>query len=105
VPAEIEAATARGYEYRGENGIPGREYFSRRPAPAVHIHALHLDHAEARVMLTFRDYLRANPDAAQRYEALKRRLAVEFAGDRPAYTDAKAVFVAEIIRLATRLGA
>jgi GrpB-like predicted nucleotidyltransferase (UPF0157 family) len=98
---EIEAAEARGYEYRGEQGIERREYFSRRTPPPAHIHALPADHPEGRMMLLFRDYLRAHPDVARGYEVLKRRLAVEFAGDRPAYTDAKAAFVAEVIRLAT----
>ena len=34
--AEIEAIAAPGYEYRGEQGAPGRQYFSRRlPAPGL----------------------------------------------------------------------
>lgn len=96
---EIEAAVSRGYEYRGEQGIGGREYFSRRDAPAAHIHAFHRDHPEGRLMLAFRDYLGAHAEAAREYEALKRRLAVEYAGNRPGYTDAKEPFVRQMLRL------
>lgn len=43
--------------------------------------------------LAFRARLRANPDAATRYESLKINLAARFRDDREAYTQAKAEFV------------
>jgi GrpB-like predicted nucleotidyltransferase (UPF0157 family) len=48
--------------------------------------------------LAFRDYLRANPAEAHRYEALKRDLAARYPSDREAYTDAKTEYVDEIHR-------
>ena len=46
----------------------------------------------------FRDALRADPALAQRYAALKIRLAAEHRADREAYTDAKADFVRDVVR-------
>jgi GrpB-like predicted nucleotidyltransferase (UPF0157 family) len=46
----------------------------------------------------FRDILRARPDLAAGYAALKRELAARLAHDRPAYTDAKTDFVLRVLR-------
>ena len=43
--------------------------------------------------LYFRDYLKAHPQTAKEYEALKLRLWKEFEHDRNAYTDAKTGFI------------
>ena len=51
-------------------------------------------------MLAFRDYLRANPEAAAEYEVLKCRLAAEHTHDREAYTAAKGELVARFTELA-----
>ncbi len=50
--------------------------------------------------LAFRDYLRSHPTAAERYAALKRKLASQHLADREAYTDSKAQFVREITKQA-----
>lgn len=50
----------------------------------------------------FRDYLRRNPSEAQRYQALKLRLAAEHRHDREAYTEAKADYVQRITAAAKR---
>lgn len=74
-----------------------------KPDPARRTHHLHLiPTGSARLAdeLAFRDYLRAHPDAAGRYAALKQELAVRYREDRDAYTDGKAAFVAEVTRAA-----
>lgn len=68
-------------------------------AVKYHIHMAPCDHPLMHNLL-FRDYLRAHPDAAKRYEKLKYELAELHRTDREAYTDAKGEFVAEIIALA-----
>ena len=99
--AEIAAISAHGYEYRGEQGIPGRQYFSRTTSPAVHIHChLMTDASEGLRMLYFRDYLRAHPETARDYEALKRSLSEQHRSDREAYTEAKTAFIRQIEALA-----
>lgn len=88
-----------GYEYRGEAGIAGRRYF-RKGISAVSTH--HLSIAETggeiwRRHILFRDYLRANAEAAQRYDELKKNLATKFRDRREDYTNAKTGFVEEIL--------
>jgi len=52
---------------------------------------------ELRRHLAFRDYLRAHPEEARTYAALKRESARRSGGDRRAYTDAKGEFVEHIL--------
>ncbi|RWR13110.1 GrpB family protein [Paenirhodobacter populi] len=88
-----------GYEYRGANGINGRHYFSKGAPHTHHVHMLAAGHPEIARHLGFRDYLRAHPDEARAYEALKRDLAARFRTDRRAYAAAKDAFCARIDRL------
>jgi GrpB-like predicted nucleotidyltransferase (UPF0157 family) len=50
----------------------------------------------------FRDYLRRNSEEAQRYEKLKRDLAVQFRNDREAYTQGKSDYIREVMEKARR---
>jgi len=83
--------------------------FFHRPAEWPHTHHVHVVEAggaEERQTLAFRDYLRAHPDAAREYEALKRALAAAFGGAdaaaREAYANAKSEFVTRINALTRR---
>jgi len=74
-----------------------------KPSPAFRTHHLHLVPVGSRrwiEQLAFRDYLRANPDAAMEYATLKWRLADAHRFDREAYTDAKAPFVERVLKAA-----
>jgi GrpB-like predicted nucleotidyltransferase (UPF0157 family) len=53
-----------------------------------------------REQLAFRDALRADPQVALRYEALKWSLAERHRNDRVAYTEAKSDFVREVLERA-----
>jgi GrpB-like predicted nucleotidyltransferase (UPF0157 family) len=77
--------------------------FFHRPAQWPHTHHVHVVQAgseEERRTLAFRDCLRAHPDAARDYEALKRDLAAAFGGAdadaREAYASAKSEFVTRV---------
>lgn len=48
----------------------------------------------------FRDYLNEYPDVAQKYEALKKELALIYPDNERKYTDAKKACVDEVLRLA-----
>ena len=50
--------------------------------------------------LLLRDYLRADPQAAAGYQAVKQRLAARYPSDRRAYADAKVPHFWELIRRA-----
>jgi len=74
-----------------------------KPDPARRTHHLHLIPAKSTRLddeLLFRNYLRAHPDRAAEYGALKRRLAEQHATDREAYTRAKSGYVERITLIA-----
>lgn len=86
---------ALGYEPRGEYGIPGRRFF--RKGIERRTHHIHIfqesDHQNILRHVAVRDYLRAHPEAAAAYAALKRKLAAQFPRDIEAYCDGKDSFV------------
>ena len=98
----VAAVEALGFTHKGEYGIEGRHYFSSVPGlePQVHVHAYSPGNEEWTAHLIFRDYLRANPEAAREYEALKRDLAAKHTTQREIYTDGKTGFVMETLRKA-----
>lgn len=87
-----------GYVHEGDKGISGREAF-RWPSGTArhHLYVCARDNAEHRRQVAFRDYLRAHPDEAQRYEALKRDLTARFRDDRTAYSEGKTEFVEAVL--------
>jgi len=85
-----------GFEHLGQTGDPGREYLRRRAGQPVNIAIVELGGRLWADNIMFRDYLRAYPDSAARYERAKRRAAEE-AGALRAYSALKAAIVSEII--------
>jgi GrpB-like predicted nucleotidyltransferase (UPF0157 family) len=63
----------------------------------VHVHVCQAGGAWERGHLLFRDYLRAHPDRAGDYAALKRRLVATVGHDRPVYSRSKDPFVADAL--------
>ncbi len=98
----IAGLVAAGYVHRGEQGIPGREFFRRGDPRAYHIHLTRVDSGFWREHLAFRDYLRAHADARDEYARLKYALAAQFPDDRGAYIDRKAPFIGRVLALASR---
>lgn len=94
-----------GYDYFwrptfGDDGEPFYAWFIRRDAGGARTHHLHMVEADFAIWnrLQFRDYLRTHADVAQRYGALKQRLASKFPDDRVAYTEGKSDFIARVMR-------
>lgn len=87
-----------GYEVMGEFGIKGRRYFRKGGDNRTHhIHAFQYDHIqEIERHLSFRDYLRQNPEICKEYGELKSRLADEYPTDIDSYIDGKNDFVKKI---------
>jgi GrpB-like predicted nucleotidyltransferase (UPF0157 family) len=96
----IAAIRQLGYEHKGANGVPGREYFRRGSPRSHHIHLVSWSSTVWEEHLLFRDLLRSDAQVARDYEALKRELAITFLDDRRAYTDAKGTFIRAAIRQA-----
>jgi GrpB-like predicted nucleotidyltransferase (UPF0157 family) len=90
--AEIEAL---GYQNKGEFGIPGRQFFTRDTdgERSHHLHVFQKGHPDIERHTIFRDFLRANPDAAREYEKLKEKLAKRFPKQSGDYTAAKSDFI------------
>ncbi len=98
----VEPLESLGYAYWAENPKNDRMFFVKGMPPygVGRTHHVHVTEREGEMWqrLAFRDYLRVHPDEARRYESLKKRLVFEHATDREAYTDAKAAYVAEVMR-------
>jgi GrpB-like predicted nucleotidyltransferase (UPF0157 family) len=85
--------------------VPGREFFCRGQPRAYHVHLVEEGGLLWRDLLAFRDYLRADAEAARRFAEVKRVLAARFPRDREAYMMAKSAHVQVVLRLAGGAGA
>jgi GrpB-like predicted nucleotidyltransferase (UPF0157 family) len=99
----IEPILALGYVYWAENPKRDRMFFVKGMPPygerrTHHIHITGLDGEMWCRRLPFRDHLRANPDEARRYEALKYDLARRYPTDRDGYSEAKTDYVEGVYR-------
>lgn len=95
---------ARGYDARGEYGIPGRRYFSRKVSTknvhGFHVHVYQSGSDNAFRHLAFRDFLKLRPEVAQEYSELKRSLADPLGQLPYNYADLKSEFVQHVERQA-----
>ena len=90
-----------GYLHEGDLGIAGREAFRYEGKPHLRAHHLYvcpLDSPELRRHLTFRDYLRAHPEAVRAYSRVKEEAARLYPEDIEGYIRHKAPFIAEVYR-------
>jgi len=97
--AAIDAARTVGYHFYPY--LPEAMYWFCKPSPAHRTHHLHLvPLGSPRWVrtLAFRDALRASPDLASAYEALKLELAQRYRNDRESYTQAKSGFVERVFQ-------
>ncbi len=93
--------TGIGYDYRGEQEIPGWHYFDKGVRPRrFHQHIVCAEGEFWTSHLVFRDHLRLHPEAAAEYHALKIQLAREYGSDRLAYNTAKTEFVKSAVQAA-----
>lgn len=98
-----------GYDYFwrpswGDNTPPFYAWFIKRDKNGVRTHHIHMvekdfEHWDR---LLFRDYLIGHPDVAREYCELKKRICIEYSGDRIAYTKAKTDFITRITELAKK---
>jgi GrpB-like predicted nucleotidyltransferase (UPF0157 family) len=90
----IRQLATLGYRHIGDLGVTGREAFDAPGGdPPHHLYVCVRGATELRNHLRFRNYLRASPETASAYAALKRRLAAEYGGDRNGYSLAKTEFI------------
>jgi len=96
----IAHVEALGYEYRPASWFDDQHVFLRRIRGDERTHHLHVvtqGHADLDDWIDFRDWLRENPDAVQRYTQVKRQLAETHYADREAYVDGKTAIVEQLL--------
>ena len=93
-------------DYHGDPYDAGMWTFSSRRgrSPGHRIYLCAPDTAAHLKRILFRDHLRANPEVAAAYGALKRRLVIESGGAWKAYTEGKSSFVADVVERAMSSG-
>jgi GrpB-like predicted nucleotidyltransferase (UPF0157 family) len=90
-----------GYFHEGNLGIPDREAFGYRDKPHLMPHHLYVCPQNSRELhrhLTFRDFLRKNPEAAQVYSQVKEEAARLFPEDIDGYMAHKCPCIERLYR-------
>jgi len=100
VPSHVPAMEALDYEYKGEDGIPGRHLFAKHEVRTHYAHMVVLDGDFWNRNLLFRNFLREHGEWRDKYAALKRQLAEQFPDNRKGYTEAKTDFIEIVVVLA-----
>jgi len=97
----VQRLNAIGYIHEGDLGIKGREAFKYADKPHLMTHHLYVctsDSEELHRHITFRDYLRQNPEAVKRYSQVKEKAAKLFPNDIDGYIQYKAPFIEQLYR-------
>ena len=98
----VDKLAAVGYIHEGNLGIAEREAFRYRSKPHLQTHHLYVCPQHSKELLrhiTFRDFLRSNPEAVQRYRAVKEKAAALYPNDIGKYMEYKAPCIEELYRL------
>ena len=99
--AVVGALAKIGYHHEGNYGIPGREAFGYEGKTHLMKHHLYVcpkDSPELCRHLSFRDYLRAHPEAVQEYSRIKEEAARLFPHDIDGYINHKGSVIEKIYR-------
>jgi len=99
----IKPMNKLGYENIKEHEaeIPERRYLTKGSKIEGRTHHVHMVETSSKFwkrQLLFRDYLRNNPNVAEEYYRLKKKLANQYGNDRRAYTEGKTAFIQAIER-------
>ena len=97
----VQGLNAIGYIHEGDLGIKGREAFKYADKPHLMTHHLYVcpsDSDELHRHVTFRDYLRGNPEAVKRYSQVKEKAAELFPNDIDGYIQYKSSCIEQLYR-------
>ena len=101
LPKVIQALQEIGYSHEGDQGISGREAFKYEGTDHLRKHPLYvcaLDANELKRHITFRDYLRSNPDAVAEYSRIKEEGAELYPWDIDKYIEHKSPFIESVYK-------
>lgn len=102
LPSVVRALEAIGYRHEGDLGIRGREAFRydrKEHLMKHHLYVCPADSEELHRHITFRNFLRANPEAAQEYGRCKETAARLFPDSMDDYIAYKAPCIEKLYRL------
>ena len=100
--AVVQKLGAIGYVHEGDLGIQDREAFTytdKRHLLKHHLYVCPQDSQELRRHITFRDFLRNNPEAAKKYGQTKEHAALLFPDDIDGYIKYKTPCIEELYKL------
>ncbi|MBO5701874.1 MAG: GrpB family protein [Clostridia bacterium] len=100
--AVVEKLNSIGYIHEGDLGIKDREAFKYSDKPHLQKHHLYVCpqySEELHRHIAFRDYLRANPEAAGKYGKVKEEAARLFPDDIDKYIEYKSPCIEEMYKL------
>lgn len=100
--AVVGRLDAIGYIHEGNYGIEGREAFKYLDKPHLQAHHLYVCPQQSKELhrhITFREFLRNNPEAAKRYGAVKERAAQLFPDDIEKYIEYKSPCIEELYEM------
>ena len=91
-----------GYIHEGDLGIKDREAFKYSDKPHLMTHHLYVcpqNSEELHRQITFRDFLRSNAEAVNKYSAVKEKAAELFPNDIDKYIEYKSPCIEELYRI------
>ena len=98
-PGVVQKLAAVGYIHEGDLGIKGREAFRYEDKPHLMKHHLYVcprDSRELHRHITFRDFLRSNPQAAKQYGQVKEEAARRYPDNIDQYMQFKSACVEQL---------
>ena len=99
--AVVEALKGIGYIHEGDLGIKDREAFEYTDKPHLMMHHLYVCpqySEELNRHITFRDFLRINPEAVKKYSSIKEKAAALFPNDIDGYIEYKSPHIEELYK-------
>ena len=99
--AVVDGLKAIGYIHEGDFGIKDREAFQYTDKPYLMTHHLYVCpqySEELHRHITFRDFLRSNPEAVKKYSLIKEKAAKLFPNDIDGYIEYKSPCIEELYK-------
>lgn len=87
-----------GYSYRGENGIPGRQYFSKTQRKA-HLHIFQYGDDNIEKHIKFVKFMQGNLSLINELNQIKQKLHAKYPKDKDSYQTEKAFFYHRINKM------
>ena len=97
----VDALKAHGYIHEGDLGIKDREAFKYTNKPHLMMHHLYVCpqySEELHRHITFREFLRCNPEAVRKYSLIKEKAAKLFPNDIDGYIEYKSSCIEELYK-------